>query len=107
MYEHSFELAASKKRGRPAGSDDRREDILEGALRCFVDRGFHGTAIPQIAQRAGVAAGTIYHYFPSKEALFAEILVQLWDSSAAQVDLTYQPDRPLRDQLLDIAATPE
>jgi TetR/AcrR family transcriptional regulator, repressor of fatR-cypB operon len=83
LYEHSFELAASKKRGRPAGSDDRREDILEGALRCFVDRGFHGTAIPQIAQRAGVAAGTIYHYFPSKEAL-VNALYRKWKSDVAQ-----------------------
>ena len=42
---------------------------MEAALACFVDRGFYGTAIPQIAKEAGVAAGTIYHYFDSKDAL--------------------------------------
>ncbi len=62
-------MSTLAKRGRPPERPDRREAILEAALDCFVDRGFYGTAIPEIAKRAGVAAGTIYHYFDSKEAL--------------------------------------
>ena len=54
--------------GRPP-TGGRREEILEAALSLFADRGFHGTAIPDIAAAAGVAAGTIYRHFPSKEAL--------------------------------------
>jgi AcrR family transcriptional regulator len=34
-----------------------------------VERGFHGTAVPLVAERAGIAAGTIYRHFESKEAL--------------------------------------
>jgi AcrR family transcriptional regulator len=48
---------------------DKREAILEAALALFVERGFHGTAVPEVADRAGVGAGTIYRYFASKEAL--------------------------------------
>jgi AcrR family transcriptional regulator len=48
---------------------DKREAILAAALSLFVERGFHGTAVPEIAERAGVGAGTIYRYFESKEAL--------------------------------------
>ncbi|HEY0255434.1 MAG TPA: TetR/AcrR family transcriptional regulator, partial [Kofleriaceae bacterium] len=43
------------------------------ALDLFVERGFYGTAVPEIADKAGVGAGTIYRYFPSKEALVNEI----------------------------------
>src|SRR5271169_3282519 len=49
--------------------NDKSEAILNAALDLFVDRGFHGTSVPSVAHRAGVAAGTIYHYFTSKEAL--------------------------------------
>ncbi|MBX3156179.1 MAG: TetR/AcrR family transcriptional regulator [Deltaproteobacteria bacterium] len=48
---------------------DKREAILGAALELFVERGFFGTAVPEIAERAGVGAGTIYRYFESKEAL--------------------------------------
>jgi AcrR family transcriptional regulator len=53
---------------RPAGGD-KREAIMAAALALFVERGFFGTAVPEIADRAGVGAGTIYRYFESKEAL--------------------------------------
>ncbi|MEZ4376279.1 MAG: TetR/AcrR family transcriptional regulator [Polyangiaceae bacterium] len=46
-----------------------RRAILKAALEVFVERGFHGTTVPQIASRAGVAAGTMYRHFQSKEEL--------------------------------------
>jgi AcrR family transcriptional regulator len=54
--------------GRKAPGD-KREAIMAAALELFVERGFYGTAVPEIAERAGVGAGTIYRYFDSKEAL--------------------------------------
>lgn len=56
---------------RDAGKrpDDKREAVLRAALELFAERGFHGTAVPEIADRARVAAGTIYRYFDGKEAL--------------------------------------
>ena len=42
---------------------------MNAALELFVERGFFGTAVPEIAEKAGVGAGTIYRYFDSKEAL--------------------------------------
>lgn len=62
-------MLVKPKRGRPPADKDRRATILDGALHCFVERGFYGTTIPEIAARAKIAAGTIYHYFDSKEAL--------------------------------------
>jgi AcrR family transcriptional regulator len=48
---------------------DKQEAILDAALALFAARGFHGTAVPDLATAAGVGAGTIYRYFDSKEAL--------------------------------------
>lgn len=50
-------------------STEKRVAILDAALALFADRGFHGTAVPLVAERAGVGAGTLYRYFASKEAL--------------------------------------
>ncbi|MCA9664894.1 MAG: TetR/AcrR family transcriptional regulator [Myxococcales bacterium] len=52
---------------------DKRQDIARAAIEAFAERGFHGTAVPDIARRAGVGAGTIYRYFKSKEALVNEL----------------------------------
>jgi AcrR family transcriptional regulator len=55
--------------GTGSAASDKREAIMAAALSLFVERGFYGTAVPEIAERAGVGAGTIYRYFESKEAL--------------------------------------
>src|SRR5580658_10172661 len=52
-----------------AAESDKSEAILRAALDLFVERGFHGTSVPSVAEKAGVATGTIYHYFANKEAL--------------------------------------
>ncbi len=62
---------------------DRRESILEAALACFVERGFHGTVIPEIATKAEVATGTLYHYFESKEAL-VNVLYRKWKGAVSE-----------------------
>ena len=75
-------MLTKAKRGRPA-EKDRREKILDAALRCFVERGFYGTTIPEIADKGGIASGTIYHYFDSKEAL-VNALFRHWKGHIAQ-----------------------
>jgi AcrR family transcriptional regulator len=65
-----------------AARRDKRRAILEAALELFVERGFHGTAVPAVAQLAGVGAGTIYRYFASKEAL-VNVLYRQWKTAIA------------------------
>ena len=48
---------------------DKREAILDAALELFADRGYYGTSVALIAERANVGAGTIYRYFKDKEVL--------------------------------------
>lgn len=54
----------------------RGEQILEAAFQVFCERGYHGAAMRQIAQRAGIALGGIYNHFASKEDIFLEVLYQ-------------------------------
>jgi AcrR family transcriptional regulator len=63
--------ARATRAGASAG--DKREAIMAAALELFVERGFYGTAVPEIAEHAGVGAGTIYRYFESKDALVNEL----------------------------------
>lgn len=51
----------------------KREAILQAALEVFAESGYRGSAIPPIAERAGVGVGTIYRYFADKEALVNEV----------------------------------
>ena len=52
---------------------DKRRAILDAALRVFAEGGVNGVPIPQLARQAGVATGTIYRYFDSKERLVNEL----------------------------------
>ena len=75
---------------------DKREAVFDAALTLFAERGFHGTSMPDIAQRAGVGAGTIYRYFEGKEAL-VNTLYQHYKSVLAQALLQgFDPDGPPR-----------
>jgi AcrR family transcriptional regulator len=77
---------------------DKRGAILEAALELFVERGFHGTAVPTVAERAHVGAGTIYRYFDSKESL-VNVLYREWKQKLAAHLLTdFVPTGTARDQ---------
>lgn len=56
----------------------------------------------RVAATAGVSKRTVYNHFPSKDALFGEILRGLWQRSADAVNLVYRPDQPLRAQLITL-----
>jgi len=53
--------------------DERRSHILLGAAELFVKHGYSGTSIRDIAHRAGLLPGSVYHYFPAKEDLFIAV----------------------------------
>lgn len=72
MNERSFSVERPMVR-RPKKSKatpkDKRQAILDAALVMFAEQGFHGTSVPDVAKEAGVATGSIYRYFTSKEQL--------------------------------------
>lgn len=57
---------------------DRRREIIAAAVEVFAERGFHRTRVSDIAKKAGVAYGLIYHYFDSKQAVLDCIFRDNW-----------------------------
>ncbi|MFK3650901.1 TetR/AcrR family transcriptional regulator, partial [Lysobacter enzymogenes] len=86
----------------PRLTDRKRAAILEAAVAEFRQAGYDATSMDRIAASAGVSKRTVYNHFPSKEALFAQILQQLWERSRESPELAYRGDRPLRPQLLEL-----
>lgn len=82
--------AASQMSPRSISALSTREALLDAALAVFTEHTFAGTAVPMVAERAGVAVGTIYRHFPSKQAL-GNAVYQRWkgrmfDRLSARVD---------------------
>ncbi|MGH3519986.1 MAG: TetR/AcrR family transcriptional regulator [Haloechinothrix sp.] len=71
------EHATGKRRGRRRGGQDTRAALLEAALAVFAESGYDGATVRGIANRAGVDAAMVNHWFGSKEGLFAEAVLQL------------------------------
>ena len=90
--------AASRRASRPAGAADKRETILKAAVRTFASRGFFGAQVADVARAAGVAAGTVYLYFRSKDDLLVSIFERnmeeaIVEGRAALVGATGAADR--------------
>ena len=67
---------------------DKREAILAAALRLIARLGLHNTPMSAVAREAGVAAGTLYLYFPSKEAMINALYLELLEDR----DRSMRPD---------------
>lgn len=65
----------------------RKESIIRAAIDVFGKKDFQSSSISEIAQRAGVADGTIYQYFRSKEDLFFAIPIEKTKEFRGQLDL--------------------
>lgn len=67
----------------------RRQQLLDAALTLLEERDYERISVREVAESAGVALATLYHYFPSKDHLFAEALIQ-WASTLGP-DVTRRP----------------
>jgi TetR/AcrR family fatty acid metabolism transcriptional regulator len=65
-----------------SGGGDKKSRILESAQKVFAERGFYGAKVSDIATEAGVADGTIYLYFKSKD----DVLISLFEAQMERVN---------------------
>jgi AcrR family transcriptional regulator len=80
---------------RKVAPEVRRQAILKAALSVFAERGFAAARLDDVAARAGVAKGTLYLYFRSKEALFEALIRDAVSPVLAQVGrIAAEPDVP-------------
>src|SRR5512138_839111 len=64
---------ATPRRARPVATPPKRDAILRAAIDVFAERGFFNAQVADIARAAGVAAGTVYLYFHSKDDLLVSV----------------------------------
>src|SRR3569832_1828831 len=78
---------------------ERPRQILDAALEVFGERGLAAARLEDIARTAGVSKGTIYLYFPNKEALFCDMIREIPSRHIASVAAMISEDASAREQL--------
>ena len=81
-------------------TSDKRRDIMQAALELIAEHGFHRAPMAEIAEKAGVAAGTIYRYFESKDVLITELHRELEDKIMEVLQDGYPLGKPVRERFL-------
>lgn len=81
---------------------DKRCGIMKATLELVAEQGFHGAPMALVAERAGVAAGTIYRYFESKDILINEIYHYLEGRFFSFMMEGYPEAAPIRDRFLHV-----
>ena len=69
------------------GSDDKRKQILDAAVRVFARQGYESSPVGDVAKEAGVAYGLVYHYYGSKDAVLEAVFREAWGRLLAAVAL--------------------
>lgn len=87
----AFELPADNGR-RERRRSETRARIFDAAMKLFARHGFSETKVESITRAADVAKGTFFNYFPSKEAIVAEMAKRLMVGLAAQADRAERED---------------
>jgi len=85
-------------------SEDKRQLILDAAVRVFAHKGYHTCRVGDIAEEAGVAHGLLYHYFKSKEELLETIFRNTWTLMLETIHGVESLDDPARETLRKVAA---
>jgi AcrR family transcriptional regulator len=80
-------------------SRETAEKILNAALTLFREKGFEAATMREIAERAGVATGAAYYYFPSKDAIVMAFYERSGGEIAALVNEAIEPIDDLRERL--------
>lgn len=83
-------------------SFDKQEAILSAALGLFIEYGFHGTPTSKIAREAGVAHGTLFHYFKTKDELIVTLYNSIQEGFTVYLSEQTKPSTSVVDRFKDL-----
>lgn len=83
--------------------EERRRELLACAMRLFAEEGYDNVSVRAVARTAGVAPGLAYHYFDSKERMFAEAIGDYARRCAEGINAILDEEGPSLDERLDRA----
>ncbi|MEX0685726.1 MAG: TetR/AcrR family transcriptional regulator [Balneolales bacterium] len=81
---------------------DKKKAIFASTLELIKTNGFHGTPISLVVKNAGVAAGTVYHYFDSKDELICELFAYNRCRMIEIIDTTLAEDASYKETFFNI-----
>lgn len=83
--------------------EERRKEILETAERLFLTKGYTKTTVNDILKEIGIAKGTFYHYFKSKEEVMDEIIMRIIKEDVAKAKvIVSNPNIPVLEKLFRV-----
>ena len=85
--------------------EERRRELLACAMRLFAEEGYDNVSVRAVARAAGVAPGLAYHYFDSKEGMFAEAIGDYARRCAEGINAVLDEEGPSLDERLDRAVS--
>ena len=83
--------------------EEKERAILSAARAVFMKSGFEGARMAEIARRAGVAEGTIYIYYKTKNDLLQAVVLQFWDGITTSAAKAVDPKAPTFEQIRALA----
>ncbi|MGG1519424.1 TetR/AcrR family transcriptional regulator [Paenibacillus oryzisoli] len=78
--------------------EQRKQEILQAAIRVYVEKGYAAATLGDIAIQAGLAHGLVYYYFKNKKQLFRELYEYMTEQSLRFTTTYFEQDRPVLTQ---------
>jgi AcrR family transcriptional regulator len=78
---------------------DKKKSIYLAAAKLFGEKGFEGTSLDKVAEKAGVAKGTIFYHFRNKEELFSQLIEEGVNTLSTEIEKIYEKDMDIEQKL--------
>ena len=79
--------------------EKRKQELLKIAYRMFIEKGYDNTSIDEIIANAGIAKGTYYYYFPSKEATLEAVIDMMINEEVEKAKEAVSSSMPIPEKV--------
>ena len=83
----------------------RKQELLQIAYRMFISRGYESTSVDEIIEEAGIAKGTFYYYFETKEQLLEEVIGMMIDRETEAAEQVLKAEIPIPQKIIGIISS--
>ena len=85
--------------------EKRKQELLQIAYRMFITRGYENTSVDEIIEEAGIAKGTYYYHFPSKEQTLEQVIDMMLDAQEEHARAVMAADMPIPQKVVGVIAS--